>query len=201
MAFAILGVAFIAGGVAFGMGLANMISQVNLQVNRLDPAVRYSSYLYNSVINQETGVRGYALTHQKSFLQPYQLGVTNEPRDAAKLHTLVDRYPKLRADLNTVLDQASRWHRDYALPAIAAVEANKPVSTASEVAGKTDFDAFRTAVRAFNREASFRAYDGTEPPAWCYQGNDHRGDRPRAADHRDRRRRLARPGYLGQATA
>jgi signal transduction histidine kinase len=153
-AFAIIGVLFVAGGVALGMGLASMISAVNLQVNRLDPAVRYSSYLYNAMINEETGVRGYALTQKLSFLQPYTMGVNREPVDSAKLHALADGYPRLQADLSTVLHQASRWHTDYALPAISSIRQGKQISVASEVAGKTDFDAFRVAVRAFNLEAN-----------------------------------------------
>ncbi len=153
-AFAIAGVLFVAAGVALGFGLASMISATNLQVNRLDPAVRYSSYLNNALINEETGIRGYALTGQTSFLEPYQSGLSTEPGDAATLRQLVAPYPRLRSDLGTVLHQAGRWHADYALPALSAVQQHKNVSVATEVAGKNDFDGFRTALGAFNKEAN-----------------------------------------------
>jgi signal transduction histidine kinase len=153
-AFAIVALLFAAGGVAFGLGLASMLNAVNLQINRLDPALRYSSYLNNALINEETGVRGYALTHQASFLQPYQAGMAAEPGDAATLGSLVAPYPVLRGDLRTAVDQANRWHTDYAVPAIAAVRAHKTPTVASELAGRRDFDAFRAALGTFNREAS-----------------------------------------------
>jgi signal transduction histidine kinase len=153
-AFAIAAVLFVAAGVAFGLGLTSMVNAVNLQINRLDPALRYSSYLNNALINEETGVRGYALTHQQSFLQPYQAGMASEPGDAATLRDLVAPYPRLRADLAAVVVQANRWHADYAVPAIAAVQQHRTASVASQVAGKTDFDAFRTALQTFNRQAS-----------------------------------------------
>jgi signal transduction histidine kinase len=153
-AFAIAGVLFVAAGVAFGFGLASTLNAVNLQVNRLDPALRYSSYLNNALINEETGVRGYALTHQASFLQPYHSGLAAEPGDVTTLRSLVAPYPALQTDLNAVVHQASRWHTDYATPAISAVQKNKTPSVASEVAGKRDFDAFRAALLKFNKQAS-----------------------------------------------
>ena len=153
-AFAIAAVLFVAAGVAFGIGLASTVNAVNLQINRLDPALRYSSYLNNALINEETGVRGYALTHQQSFLQPYQTGMAAEPGDVAALRSLVAPYRALRTDLAAVADQANRWHTDYAVPAVAAVQQHRTASVASQVAGKRDFDAFRAALLTFNRQTN-----------------------------------------------
>jgi signal transduction histidine kinase len=153
-AFAIAALLFVGAGVAFGFGLASTVNAVNLQINRLDPALRYSSYLNNALINEETGVRGYTLTHQRSFLQPYQQGMAAEPGDVAALRSLVAPYSALRNDLAAVAEQANRWHTDYAVPAVAAVQQHRTVSVASQVAGKRDFDAFRTALLAFNRQAN-----------------------------------------------
>ncbi len=152
-AFAVIGVAFAVAGVAFGVGLASTVSAVNLQVNRLDPAVRYSSYLYNALINEETGVRGYVLTGERAFLEPYLMGLAQEPGDARKLRNLVSPYPRLRADLRVVLNQANRWRTSFAIPAITMTGTRKKVSVADELAGKRAFDAFRVALQSFNVEA------------------------------------------------
>jgi signal transduction histidine kinase len=154
LAFAVAAVLYVACGVAFAMGLTSLISAVNLQVNRLDPAARYSSYLNNALINQETGVRGYLLVRQRSFLQPYRTGAKAASADAAVLQGLVSPYPLLRADLRVVLGQASRWQKDYAVPAITAVRQHRTLSVANDVAGKHDFDVFRAALKAFNREVT-----------------------------------------------
>jgi signal transduction histidine kinase len=140
--------------VALGLSLAAMISAVNLQVNRLDPMLRYSSYEYTALINEETGIRGYTLTHRPAFLQPYQQGSADAPGYEATLRNLAAPYPKLRADLQVMLGQADRWHDGFALPALTAVRQGRNPSEAAEVAGKNDFDAFRLAVRSFNAEAS-----------------------------------------------
>ncbi|HWF79435.1 MAG TPA: ATP-binding protein [Streptosporangiaceae bacterium] len=153
-AFAIAAVLFAAAGVAFGLGLASTVNAVNLEVNRLDPALRFSSYLNNALINEETGVRGYALTRQRSFLQPYYAGLAAEPGDVSALRNLIAPYPALRADLNSVVDQANRWHADYAVPAINAAQLGKSVPLPQQVAGKQDFDGFREALAAFNKDAT-----------------------------------------------
>jgi len=151
--FAIAGVLFTAFGVTFGLGLASMISAVNLQVNRLDPILRYSSYEYSALINEETGVRGYTITHQKDFLQPYYQGSSEAPVDEAKLRGLAAPYPALRADLKMMLAQADHWHNDFAVPVITAVGHGVTPSVLQEQTGKSEFNAFRTEVKTFDNEA------------------------------------------------
>ncbi len=153
-AFIVAGVLFVGFGIALGLGLTGMVSAVNLQVNRLDPILRYSSYEYNALINQETGVRGYTLTHQVAFLQPYDQGTADAPGFESQLRTLAAPYPKLRADLAVTLSRADHWHNDFAVPTIAAVKHHTPVSDATEIAGKNDFDAFRSALKTLTIEAS-----------------------------------------------
>jgi signal transduction histidine kinase len=154
LAFTIAGVLFCAFGVTFGLGLSSMVSAVNLQVNRLDPVLRYSSYEYNALINEETGVRGYTITGQKDFLQPYDQGSSDAPADEAMLRGLTAPYPALRADLKVMLDRADRWHNGFAIPTIAAVTRKASVSVAQERTGKAEFNAFRAAVKTFNAEAN-----------------------------------------------
>jgi hypothetical protein len=152
--FAVAGVLLVVGCVVGGLALASMIKAVNPQVNRLDPALRYSAYLYNSYINQETGVRGFALTKgQPDFLVPYTQGVKAAARNETALHQFVDPYPKLRADLNTAIARADQWSTAYAIPSISTVKNHGTVSNTVEVTGKNDFDNFRRALDAFNTEA------------------------------------------------
>ena len=43
-------------------------------MDRIQPARSASFQLQNSLLDQETGVRGYALTGDDSFLDPYEKG-------------------------------------------------------------------------------------------------------------------------------
>ena len=108
-----------------GLALNGMVSAVNLQVDRLDPAARDTSYLLTSLVDEETGVRGYIISGQQSFLAPYRQGRNQTASSIAELHRLVDAYPALRPRLHAVETQADLWRSQYADPAIAAVMAHQ----------------------------------------------------------------------------
>jgi signal transduction histidine kinase len=151
-AFAVAGALLIIGCLLGGLALNSMISAVNVQVNTLGPAGRTTDQLLVSYLNQETGVRGYILTSQTSFLAPYHQGTAAAAGDIASLRQLVSSYPQLRHDLVVVQRQASLWRASYAQPAIAAVMARHPVSTPLEATGRSSFDQLRADVAALNRE-------------------------------------------------
>jgi signal transduction histidine kinase len=152
LAFVIAGTVFVLGSVLGGLALNGMVSAVNLQVDRLDPAVRDTSYLLTSLVDEETGVRGYIITGQQSFLAPYRRGVTQTASSIAGLHRLVDAYPALRPRLHTVETQADLWRSQYADPAITAVVHHQQVPASLETTGKKDFDLLRADLEALNKE-------------------------------------------------
>jgi hypothetical protein len=149
---ALVAALLIVGSVIGGLALNALIGAVDLQVNRLDPAARTTGYLTASLVDEETGVRGYVITGQGSYLRPYHLGVAQSARLVARLHRLIDSYPTLRADLHAVDTQASAWRTAYAEPAITAVESRHPPSATLEATGKSDFDRLRSDVSVLSRE-------------------------------------------------
>ncbi len=153
LAFVIAGTLFAAFGAAFGLGLADMVSAVNVQLDRLEPVQRFTSYELNALVNEETGVRGYTITRRRDFLQPYYQGTSDAATDEAALRNLTAPYPVLAADLKVMLYRADHWHEDFALPAIAAISRGAHVSVASEQAGHSEFNAFRAAAKVFSGEA------------------------------------------------
>ena len=152
LAFTVAGAVFVIGSVLGGLALNGMVSAVNLQVNRLDPAARSTSYLLTSLVDEETGVRGYIISRQQSFLAPYQQGVRQTADYISELHRLVDAYPTLRPRLHLIESQAGLWRSQYAEPAIATIMSKKQVSAALETTGKTDFDRLRADIGALNKE-------------------------------------------------
>jgi hypothetical protein len=93
-AFALAGALLTVGCLLGGLALNSMVSAVNLQVDRLDPSARETSYLLASLLNEETGVRGYLLTGRQSFLLPYRDGLTQTAGYIAGLHNLLDPYQR-----------------------------------------------------------------------------------------------------------
>jgi signal transduction histidine kinase len=113
--------------------------------DQLDPAARLASELSTAMINQETGVRGYALSRQTDFLEPYHEGRTAEQAASIDLRRVIgDDSPQATADLDAVLAAAERWRTEYADPTIAAVRSGQPAGGAEQVdVGKVLFDTVR----------------------------------------------------------
>ena len=135
-----------------GTALAALTTARDRVVNTLDPAAFHASQLEVALLNQETGVRGYALSALPPFLKPYYDGLAAQPKQVAALEPLLAGMPAAQADLNQVLLRAMSWRKTYALPTITQVKTTgKPVTGPSVTApsvtqGKVDFDEIRTAL-------------------------------------------------------
>ena len=144
--------AVVAGGIAV-VRQRDARSQV---VDVIDPAALQAQLLDNALVNQETGVRGYALSAQQSFLAPYTDGLAAEHAATSSLTQLVGQLPPVTAtDLHSVISQADYWRARYAEPTIAQVNrTGKPVVSADITTGKTDFDALRARVTALQDDVA-----------------------------------------------
>jgi signal transduction histidine kinase len=141
-----------------GTALANLSNARSRVVDTLDPAVYRASLLQIALLNQEAGVRGYALSAQPAFLITYHQGVTAQNHQAAALRRLLSDMPGATADLNRVLARAAVWRSGYAEPTIAAVSARGTPAAATASPGKAAFDSLRAALNTMQNDlASERA--------------------------------------------
>src|SRR2546429_7163052 len=110
-------------------------------VQTLDPAAYQASQLQASLLNQETGVRGYALSAQRSFLAPYQAGIAGERHALARLRPRLAGLPTARRDVRQVVARTGDWRSGYAAPVIRPVgSSGQPLVSGSEIDhGKTGF--------------------------------------------------------------
>jgi signal transduction histidine kinase len=150
VAFTVAGALLVIGCVVGGMALNSMVNAVDLQVNRLDPAARQTSYVLGALLNEQTGVRGFVITRQQPFLVPYRQGLAQSAGYLRSLHRLVDPYASLRRQLRTVEIQAGQWRRDYAVPAIAAATQHGQASVSLEAKGESEFDRLRANIVSLN---------------------------------------------------
>ena len=122
----------------------------------LDPAALASQQLYSALLNQETGVRGYALSGQTAFLAPYNEGYAAEKVAADTLKKLTPQLPAgSAAELQATLTQAHDWRTRYAQPAIKQIQVSgKPVVSPDILAGKAEFDELRVRFAAFQADVS-----------------------------------------------
>ncbi|MFI2475414.1 CHASE3 domain-containing protein [Nocardia xishanensis] len=128
-------------------------------VNRTLPAAAEAYRLENALVNQETGLRGYAIAADPQFLEPYVEGKQEQQRAAARLRELLADRPELIADVEAVERAAARWRDDYADPLAATVTTGttRPVETAAAIRGKTVFDEVRAATAAQNENLAAAA--------------------------------------------
>jgi signal transduction histidine kinase len=137
----------IAAIVVGGVALANLSSARGRVVNKIDPAAFRTSQLGIAYLNQETGVRGYALSARPTFLVPYTDGLAQERQEISALRSLLTGMPAAQADLTQVTVRAGTWRARYAQPTINQVRATgKPVTGATVNQGKADFDRLRGAL-------------------------------------------------------
>ncbi|TGN72864.1 HAMP domain-containing protein [Streptomyces bauhiniae] len=128
---------------------ANLLNRTADATDKLllgvQPAQTEAYRLQAALVNQETGIRGYAISADKRFLTPYTEGKKNEAQSADRLRRLVGDRPDLRADLDAVERQAAQWRLTYAEPLVGSVTpgAPKAVDLRKVERGKEDFDKLR----------------------------------------------------------
>ncbi|MEU5097989.1 CHASE3 domain-containing protein [Streptomyces sp. NPDC020996] len=113
--------------------------------DRVLPAQTEAYRLQAALVDQETGVRGYAIAADRQFLEPYSQGRRDEARSAARLRALVGDRPALLKDLRSVERNADTWRRTYAEPLIADVTEGQPgtIDKATAERGRKAFDTVR----------------------------------------------------------
>jgi hypothetical protein len=116
-------------------------------IDRWQPAYTASQDLLADLVNQETGLRGYTLGKNTSFLAPYHLYQRQQNRQQADLRRLLTGRSDLIADLDHFAANAQQWRTTIAQPYIARVQRGDPTvagATASDAA-KAAFDKIRAA--------------------------------------------------------
>ncbi len=87
--------------------------------NSILPAQAQAYRLQGALVDQETGVRGYAITGAPQFLQPYATGRVTEQAAAAELHAEIGGKRPLGGDLGRLERAADSWRAGYVLPLIS----------------------------------------------------------------------------------
>ncbi|MFJ9682679.1 ATP-binding protein [Streptomyces sp. NPDC101194] len=128
-----------------GLVLARISDRTTELVDRIQPARSSSFQLQNALLDQETGVRGYALTGDPTFLRPYEAGMRDEKLRLAKVRALVGNEQPFAGDLDRIAAAAREWRSLHAEPLVAAVRRDGPASESSAPIRRSnrEFDTLR----------------------------------------------------------
>ncbi|MFL6124377.1 sensor histidine kinase [Actinophytocola sp.] len=147
VSLAVLAAFLLAALIGGGFALSRLGDARATVVGRIDPALQQALRLQSALVDQETGVRGYALGANEDVLNPYITGVTAQHEVAAQLGGLLTDLPDAAAQLRRVDDRVDQWRKVYAQPTIAEVaRTGEPASTTSVEQGKAYFDRVRAAL-------------------------------------------------------
>lgn len=97
---------------------------------QVEPARVVVNELLGTIVDQETGVRGYALTGDPTFAQRYRDGRQEERRLLPRLRELLAGEAELLTLVDDVADSAEHWREEAAEPELAAAEAGDVETTA-----------------------------------------------------------------------
>jgi signal transduction histidine kinase len=135
--------------------------QLDDVLNRASPMRAAGESLYTALVDQETGVRGYAITGKSDNLQPYADGQKEEQDSVARIEGLLKPGDgDIRASLDAVKTRATAWRDEVAQPVIQTVENQGTAAAQVKItaASTTQFDSVRRAIDQMqNQIAALRA--------------------------------------------
>ncbi len=116
-------------------------------VDRAEQVISNSRQLMRYMVDMETGVRGYHLTGDKTFLDPYEQAKPRVPEQVALLLKLTADTPDQQRRVKEIEQANLRWI-DYA-EALLREPPGKPLSSEEFATGKQLMDQIRTQQRQF----------------------------------------------------
>ncbi len=122
--------------------------------NRIGPVGTASEQYLTAVVNQDTGIRGYAVSGKDADLAPYTEGMRQEAQLAAAMRSGLAGRPTELAKLAGVENQIAGWRAAVATPVIDRVRAGDlPGAQALIDADARDrFDRIRAAISALQAD-------------------------------------------------
>ncbi|MFE2087631.1 CHASE3 domain-containing protein [Streptomyces sp. NPDC059460] len=129
-----------------GLVLSRISDRTTELVDRIQPARSSAFQLQNALLDQETGVRGFALSGDKTFLEPYEAGKRDEQRRIARVRAVLGDEQPFSSDLDRIAEASARWRALNAEPLIAAVRQDGPAADSSTriLESKREFDILRS---------------------------------------------------------
>ncbi|MGI5506840.1 sensor histidine kinase [Lentzea sp. CA-135723] len=120
-------------------------------VDQIDPAGRRAQTLSRSMLDQETGVRGFILTGQDDFLKPYRDGQAAEAESEQGVRDLLG---DVNGRVTRIEELAAQWRSGYAEPAVTAIQQSGPSGgVAGDIErGKVLFDQIRSETAALQSD-------------------------------------------------
>jgi len=154
-------------GLAIGAMLLTIgdMRRASQTARRSEQILAASNLAEKQLLDLETGARGYALTRDDRFLDPWRSARTAFPRQTERLGALVAGNPPQAALAQQISDGIRSYVEDYSIPLVIAVRAQRNPPAAADGRRRVDalraqfarFDAAEQHLADLRRSASDRA--------------------------------------------
>jgi methyl-accepting chemotaxis protein len=125
------------------LGMNSLEKQTNMIVTDAIPISNAAGDILTSLVNEETGVRGYLISGQESFLEPYKLGVEQVNENLKIIDSHLDGHPIMAGLIKEARPQINNI-QNYFESQINLVKEGKIEEARSKVGdGKNLFDGYR----------------------------------------------------------
>lgn len=169
MLLPLLALAILAAGLAYSL---QRVQKSAAWVDHSDRVIAHTNRLLTLIVDEETSVRGYMLTRDPSFLEPYERVQKELPAEFDTLRAMILDSPDLVARLQNLRQHYEAWNQvaqqDVQLP---------PLTSAALDPQKQQMDAIRAEMQDFlNAEQELRqqrsatAYDISSIARWFLTG-------------------------------
>ncbi len=151
VALPIIALALLAITLAYGF---QQVQQSDRRVDRSDQVIAHANNLVRLMVDEETGLRGFLLTHDPVFLEPYNQAKQQLEPEFTTLFNMVRRDPEQTARLQRVQTAARMWQQSVAQTFALSASDIEP----QMLERKREMDAVRAAADDFlANETSIRA--------------------------------------------
>jgi signal transduction histidine kinase len=135
-------------GAAFAVLLSSVadLRALERRARRSEEVLEVANLLERQVVDLETGQRGFVITGQDRFLDPWRRARAAIPEEAATLERLVGNDPEQRERAQRILEGARSYLRDYSMPLVAT--ARRDPAAARTVAATEEGRRRMNAIRA-----------------------------------------------------
>jgi len=117
-----------------------------LQV-RVDEVQTALHTLYESLLNEESGQRGYNLTGEKIFLEAFVNGTEQYNETSKALLMKIDNQPEINDKIKAVIKKGKYWHDEYGVKLIEMTKNGQKPSVETIKQSKIAFDNFRQSLQ------------------------------------------------------
>jgi signal transduction histidine kinase len=154
--FALSGAIVLVAAVAGTLAYIHLLDNRRNLLQRIDPSELLVGQLLSNYLDQETGIRGYALSGHALFLQPYQSGLAAVATEDQQLAALLPARSEAGHLLAVIRQRASAWQTQFAQPSIAATGSGNRAfdSNAELMSGTNLFDSLRQSIDALRSDLS-----------------------------------------------